>query len=179
MTGRGSSDRCQLEGCHAKANVSCRTSGDRRTPANVCEGGAWAHPPGGATGGAEMTFREGISPSTPPEGRASSVSPRYRPNVLTHSLNKASQRNLGALCVRGACLRLDRAVPEFAGASRAEPSSPGHPPVDRGSSACPPPLEPGVPADQGGITGRILVPGALAIGPLRPRPRRMPLPHAA
>ena len=31
----------------------------------------------GATGGAEMTFREGISPRTQPDGRASSVSPRY------------------------------------------------------------------------------------------------------
>ena len=35
------------------------------------------HSQGGATWGAEMTFREGISPSTQPDGRASSVSPRY------------------------------------------------------------------------------------------------------
>ena len=29
------------------------------------------------------------------EGRDLPASPRYQPNVLTHSLNKASQRNLG------------------------------------------------------------------------------------
>ena len=41
------------------------------------------HSQGGATWGAEMTFREGISPSTQPDGRASSVSPRYFPRVQT------------------------------------------------------------------------------------------------
>ena len=42
-----------------------------------------------------MRSREGISVGTEPSGRALPVSPRYQPNVLTHSLNKASQRNLG------------------------------------------------------------------------------------
>jgi len=53
------------------------------------------HPQGGAEGRAKVAVCEGISPSTQPNGRASSVSPRYQRNVLTHSLNKASQRNLG------------------------------------------------------------------------------------
>ncbi len=42
-----------------------------------------------------MAVCEGNSHGTQPKDRASSVSARYQPNVLTHSLNKASQRNLG------------------------------------------------------------------------------------
>jgi len=82
----------------------------------------------------------------------------------------------GALCVFGAGLRLVPAVHQFAGASLAEPSAPGHPPVDRGSSPCPPPQERGVLADGGGITGRILPLGSLP--PRRLRPVRIPSPHA-
>ena len=52
-------------------------------------------PQGGAEGGAKVAFYEGNSRSSQPKDRASSLSPRYQPNVLTHSLNKASQRNLG------------------------------------------------------------------------------------
>jgi hypothetical protein len=47
------------------------------------------HSQGGATWGAEMTFREGISPSTQPDGRASSVSPRYE-------IGHTASRNRGA-----------------------------------------------------------------------------------
>lgn len=44
---------------------------------NVCAGDAGSHPERGAVGGAEMTYREDMSPSTQPDGRASSLSPRY------------------------------------------------------------------------------------------------------
>jgi len=63
--------------------------------AKVCEGGAGLHPQGSAEGGAKVAVREGNSQGSQPKDRASSVSPRYQRNVLTHSLNKASQRNLG------------------------------------------------------------------------------------
>ena len=43
----------------------------------VCAGDAGSHPERGAAGGAEMTYREDMSPSTQPDGRASSLSPRY------------------------------------------------------------------------------------------------------
>ena len=59
--------------------------------AKVGGGGAGLHPQGGA----EMAVCEGNSRGSQPGDRASSDSPRYQPNVLTHSLNKASQRNLG------------------------------------------------------------------------------------
>ena len=44
----------------------------------VCAGDAGSHPERGAVGGAEMTYREDMSPSTQPDGRASSLSPRYQ-----------------------------------------------------------------------------------------------------
>ena len=40
-------------------------------------------------------FREEILLTSPRNGAAPRRFPRYQPNVLTHSLNKASQRNLG------------------------------------------------------------------------------------
>ncbi len=42
-----------------------------------------------------MAFFEGIVRCTQPKSLSFNLSPRYQPNVLTHSLNKASQRNLG------------------------------------------------------------------------------------
>ena len=51
--------------------------------AKVCEGGARLHPQRGATGGAEMTLREGISLTSQRNGRAPSASPRYFPRVQT------------------------------------------------------------------------------------------------
>jgi hypothetical protein len=42
--------------------------------------------------------------TTQRKGRDLPASPRYQPNVLTHSLNKASQRNLGGFVrSRGLC----------------------------------------------------------------------------
>ncbi|NQW73224.1 MAG: hypothetical protein HQ453_10870 [Actinobacteria bacterium] len=43
----------------------------------VDKGGAALAPPGGAGGGAEVAFREGILWGTQPDGRALPVSPRY------------------------------------------------------------------------------------------------------
>ena len=53
--------------------------------ANLCGVGARLHPQGGVTVGAEARFCEGISPGTRPDGRASSVFPRYFPRVQTPS----------------------------------------------------------------------------------------------
>lgn len=51
-----------------------------------------------------MTVCEGKSRCTQPNERSLVLSPRYQPNVLTHSLNKASQRNLwGFVRSRGLC----------------------------------------------------------------------------
>lgn len=63
--------------------------------AKVSDGGAGLHPQGGAEGGAKVRVCEGIVRCTQPKSLSLILSPRYQPNVLTHSLNKASQRNLG------------------------------------------------------------------------------------
>jgi len=63
----------------------------------VCDGGAGLHPQGGAEGRAKVRFCEGILRCAQPNDRSLILFPRYQRNVLTHSMNKASQRNLGGL----------------------------------------------------------------------------------
>jgi hypothetical protein len=116
-------------------------------------------------------------------GRMRSRHPEAVPLLLA-ALSQRQPRDVGAgvehnAVARNAARALGkiadaRAVPEFAGAPLAEPSSPGHPPVDRGSSPCTTPHGHGMPGDRGGICHRMPSPGALRSGA-----RRIPLPHSA
>ena len=115
-----------------------------------------------------MHFREEILLTSQRDGAAPRRFPRYQPNVLTHSLNKASQRNLGGF-VRSRGLFAPRPGGARVRLGHSSLNPPGRvirpwtggqaPSLLLWSGACP--------RISHGITGRILVPGALAIGSLR------------